>query len=225
MNAPLTTLVDARWVDKAGTTTFSRALLQGLAEVAPPGRWLLWGPAAMVAPALWPGAVHVPTSVDPVAWFGQRSALRVPRADLVFHPHQTRPYHRWPAATCVLDLIQLQNPYHPVGAAKALRVRLAVRAARSLFTISRSVRDELVSTFGGDASAITVLDLPVGAAAAARVAARRRSLPPERYILSVGAFFPHKNHRRLIQAFARTRFAANALCNSVLVVAERSTGG
>jgi glycosyltransferase involved in cell wall biosynthesis len=202
-----TTLVDARWLHKSGTTTFSRSLLQGLAEVGPPGRWILWGPAAMTDVA-WPGAVRVQTDVDPAALFGQRSVLRVPRADLVLHPHQTRPLHRIPAASCVLDLIQLQHPVAAVRAAKALRLRLSVRAARALFTISKSVRDELAAAFALDPSTITVLHLPVDAAAAARVAARRAVEPPGRHLLSIGRFCAHKNLRRLVQAFARTRFAA-----------------
>jgi len=136
MNDTPTTVVDARWIDKAGTTTFSRSLLEGLADVRPPGRWVLWGPEAMIGPILWPGVVHVPTTVDPSAWFGQRSAFRVPRGDLILHPHQTRPWHRLPAATCVLDLIQLQDPRAAIRAAKAVRLRAAVRAARLLFTIS-----------------------------------------------------------------------------------------
>jgi glycosyltransferase involved in cell wall biosynthesis len=203
-----TTLVDARWIGKLGTTTFSRSLLQGLAEVRPPGNWLLWGPPEMTD-VHWPEAVRLPTTVDPTAWFGQRSLLRVPRADLVLHPHQTRPLHRMPAASCVLDLIQLRHPVALVREAKALRLRLSVRAARALFTISASVRDQLASEFDVDPSAVTVLRLPVDEAAAARVAARRATGPRGRYLLSLGRFFPHKNLRRLIQAFSGTRFASS----------------
>lgn len=158
----------------------------------------------MVAPG-WPGATHVPTSVDPVAWFGQRSAFRVPTADLAFHPHQTRPAHRIPAASCVLDLIQLQEPFAPLRLAKALRLRASVRAARRLFTIASSVRDELVADFGAEPASVTVLHLPVDREVAARVAARRA---PAGYLLAVGRFDRHKNLPRLVEAFRRTRFAA-----------------
>lgn len=164
----------------------------------------------MVGPA-WPGAVHVPTTVDPVAWFGQRSAFRVPPADRALHPHQTRPLHRIPAASWVLDLIQMQHPSRPIRTAKALRLRAAVRAAQALFTITSVVRDELISEFGADPASVTVLHLPVDEAAAARVAALRShpSGPsPGRYILAVGRFDRHKNLPRLVQAFTRTRFAA-----------------
>jgi glycosyltransferase involved in cell wall biosynthesis len=202
-----TTLVDARWANNAGTTTFTRALLRGLAEVDPPGRWLLWGPPGMVH-GQWPGAVHLPTSVDPAAWFGQRSALRVPRADLVLHPHQTRPVHRMPAASCVLDLIQMRHPVAPVRRAMALRLRASVRAACVLFTISGSVRDQLTAELGVEPGSVTVLHLPVDAEAAARTAVLRRSRPPERVLLAIGRFRWHKNLRRLVQAFARTRFAS-----------------
>ncbi|MGI8806664.1 MAG: glycosyltransferase [Acidimicrobiales bacterium] len=202
-----TTLFDARWDHHAGATTFTRLLLHGLAEVAPPGRWLLWGPAAMVGPG-WPGSTHVPTRADPASWFGQRSALHVPRADRAFHPHQTRPVHRIPAASCILDLIQLQHPSAPLRLAKELRLRASVRAARVLFTITSSVRDELISRFGVEPSSVTVLGMPVDRDVAARVAARRSAAPQERYLLAVGRFDRHKNLPRLVDAFARTRFAA-----------------
>jgi glycosyltransferase involved in cell wall biosynthesis len=167
------------------------------------------GPAA----ATWPGAEAVVTSVNPVAWFGQRSVGRVPPADRAFHPHQTRPLHRIPAASCVLDLIQLQDPFPPLRLAKALRLRASVRAARALFTITSSVRDELVADFGVDPASVTVLRLPVDPAASARVAAARataprRPRPSAPYLLALGRFDPHKNLPRLIAAFARTRFAA-----------------
>lgn len=161
----------------------------------------------MVGPG-WSGAVHVPTAVDPAAWFGQRSVLAVPQADRAFHPHQTRPLHRLPAASCILDLIQLDHPSPAIRTAKALRLRASVRAARVLFTISSSVRDQLVGTFGVDPASVTVLELPVDADASARIAARRSATPPRRVIVAVGRFDRHKNLARLIEAFSHTRFAS-----------------
>lgn len=203
-----TTLVDARWSSHAGVTTVTRLLLRGLAEVAPPGRWLLWGPASIVGPG-WPGAVHVPTAVNPAAWFGQRSLLRVPQADRALHLHQTRPMHRIPAASFVYDLIQLQGPSWPIRMAKGLRLRASVRAARVIFAIAPSVRDRLVSELGVDPGSVTMVELPVDADAAARVRRRRGSPPPERYVLAVGRFDRHKNLPRLVEAFTGTRFAAS----------------
>ena len=202
-----TALLDARWLGMGGVGTFTRSLLRGLAQVEPGGRWVVWGPPA-AGEELWPGSVHVPCAVSPTAWFGQRSALRIPPADLVLHPHQTRPLHRRPAAVCVHDLIQLRHPSPPVRVGKALRLGHSVRSAATLFTVSPSVRSELVDRFGIDEASITVLHQPVDAAAAGRIAARRAIAPPRRIIVAVGRFTPHKNHRRLVQAFTRTRFAA-----------------
>lgn len=201
-----TTLFDARWAHHAGATTFTRLLLRGLTELQPPGRWLVWGPAAMMGTG-WPGAIHVPTSVNPAAWFGQRSIFSVPRADRAFHPHQTRPVHGIPAASCILDLIQLRDPSRPVRMAKELRLRASVRAARVLFTITSSVRDELISDFGVEPDSVTVLGMPVDHELPTRVAARRASTPPGRYIVAVGRFDHHKNLPRLVEAFTATRFA------------------
>lgn len=203
----MTTVLDARWLGKGGAGTFTRSLVSGLGEVRPEGRWLLWGPADF-AHAVWPGAVHVPTDVDPAAWFGQRCAFRVPCADMVLHPHQTRPVHRLPAATCVLDFLQLLHPSPVVREAMLLRLRLSIHAASALFTISSGVRDRLIADFHVDPASVTLLHLPVDAEAANRVAARRAAAPPQRVVLAVGRFAPHKNHRRLIDAFVDTRFAA-----------------
>lgn len=158
---------------------------------------------------LWPAADHVPTTVDPVSWFGQRSVLQVPAADRALHPHQTRPLHRIPTASCVLDLIQLEEPNPVLRMAKAMRLRASVRAARAVFTITAGVRDDLVGRFGVDPDHIVVLHLPVDRESAARVLARRRSQEAsERYVLAVGRFDHHKNLRRLVEAFTQTRFAA-----------------
>jgi len=155
----------------------------------------------------WPGATHVPTSVDPAAWLGQRSTFSVPRADQAFHPHQTRPLHGMPAASCILDLIQLQDPSRPVRVVKEVRLRASVRAARVLFTINASVRAELIAGFAVEPESVIVLDMPVDHEMPARVAARRASAPQGRYVVAVGRFDHHKNLGRLVEAFTATRFA------------------
>lgn len=209
---PSPVLLDARWVGKGGTGTFTISLLQGLGEVVPPEPWLIWGPPS-VARCTWPGATFVATSVDPAAWAGQRAAMRVPGARMVVHPHQTRPLHLFPAASCVLDLIQMQHPSAAIRALMTVRLTAVVRVARVLFTISGSVKSQLAGRFGIDPGSVTVLPVPVDAAAAGRVAAQRasseRSGRTDRYVLSVGRFARHKNYRRLVDAFGRTRFAAS----------------
>ncbi|HEX2576650.1 MAG TPA: glycosyltransferase [Aquihabitans sp.] len=200
-------VLDARWIAKGGTGTFTASLLEGLAHHRPDG-WAVWGPPA-VRDRLWPGAAFVPGDADPAGAFGQRDAFRVPPGRLVLHPHQTRPAHRYPAASCVLDLIQLEHPSPAVRVAMAARLRRTVRAARILFTISEEVRHQLVDAYRVDPADVTVLHLPVDDAAARRIAARRAAGPPRgRYLVAVGRFAPHKNHRRLVEAFVASRFAA-----------------
>lgn len=210
-------VVDARWWDRNGTGSFTRALVRGLAEVQPTGRWLLWGPPAADQPG-WLASRHVRTTEDPSALLGQRQAWRVPAGDLVFHPQQIRPIHGRTTASCVLDLIQLHQARGPVD--RHLRrawLHATVRAADALFTIAPSVRDALADEVGVDPATITVLHLPVDRAAADRVAAARlapgrdpaqRADGSRRPLLAVGRGKAHKNHRRLVEAFASTRFAA-----------------
>lgn len=161
----------------------------------------------MVGPG-WPGTIHVPTNVNPASWFGQRSLFSVPRADRVLHPHQTRPVHGIPAASCILDLIQLQHPSHLVRLAKSARMRASVGVARTLFVITSSVGHELIADFGVDPASVVMLRLPVDGDVAARIASRRAAARTDGYLLAVGRFDRHKNLPRLIEAFGRTRFAA-----------------
>ncbi|MCU1498327.1 MAG: glycosyl transferase group 1 [Acidimicrobiales bacterium] len=207
-------VLDARWWDVGGTGAFTRSLFRGLSARRPDHHWTVWGPAA-VPMERWPGARLVPTDVGPARWFGQRQAFRVPPADLVVHPHQTRPAHTRPAATCVLDLIQLQHPNRAVRVAMAQRLALTVRRASVLFTIAPSVRDQLVSEHGVDPACVHVLHLPVDRSRARIIEARRSFRRAQeggaapRVLLGIGHFVPHKNHRRLVEAFAATRFAAS----------------
>ncbi len=205
--APPMTVLDARWLHKGGTGSFTRSLLAGLADRQPEG-WTIWGPHDC-ADLLWPGARLVRTGIDPASAFGQRSVGQVPRGDLVFHPHQTRPFHRQLAASCILDLIQLDHPNPILRAGLASRLALTVRSATTLFTIADVVRDQLVDRYAIDADAVTVLRLPVDEAAAARVRALRASTPPRRQLVAIGRFARHKNQARLAEAFGRTQFAAH----------------
>ncbi|QXC62949.1 glycosyltransferase [Aquihabitans sp. G128] len=206
-------VLDARWWDVGGTGSFTRSLFRGLAEVEPGDGWTVWGPSH-VPVADWRGARLAPTGIGPARWFGQREAFRVPDAAVVVHPHQTRPAHARPAASCVLDLIQLQHPNRAVRQAMRARLALTVRRAEVLLTIAPSVRDQLVAELGADAEQVHVLHLPVDRTAAAAVEARRAAMrlegrrAPARALVAIGHFAPHKNHRRLIEAFAASRFAA-----------------
>ena len=89
---------------------------------------------------------------------------------------------------------------------KAARLAATVHAARALFTISTSVRDELVARFkvirNGDGASP-----PCGRRRQEPGGGPPRRSTSGRRIVSIGRFTPHKNHRRLIDAFARTRFA------------------
>lgn len=205
-------MLDARWWNIDGTGSFTRALARGLRDVRPGGEWTIWGPGT-AGVAAWHGSTHQRTEVDPARWLGQRQAFRVPGADLVIHPHQIRPAHSSPAASCVLDLIQLRQGSRPVRQLRRSWLRATARSAEVLFTIAPSVRDEMAAELGLDPARICVLHLPVDGASTARVRAQRAVLdaaprPGRRPLVAIGRAAPHKNHRRLVEAFAASRFAA-----------------
>ena len=200
-------VLDARWLGKGGAGTFTALLIEGLAELRPPG-WTVWGDRQL-RDHLWPGAGFVECGHDPATAFGQRSVLAVPPASLVVHPHQTRPWHRLPVASCVLDLIQLDLHRPPVRQLMAARLHQTVRAADVLFTISTQVRSKLVERYRIDPEEITVLQLPADRAAADRIAHLRHVGHLQRqYVVTVGRLAAHKNHRRLMTGFRASRFAA-----------------
>ena len=205
-------VLDARWWHINGTGAFTRALVRGLAEVHPSGRWIVWGPPA-AGELAWPGCEHRCSVADPASVLGQRQAFRVPHGDLVIHPHQIRPVHRRPAASCVLDLIQLEHAGIGTRRLREQWLQTTIEHAAVLFAIAPSVRDRLVTEHGVDPSGIHVLHLPVDASAAARVRAGRAAVPmadrtTRRPLVAVGRAAPHKNHGRLVEAFANSQFAA-----------------
>jgi alpha-1,3-rhamnosyl/mannosyltransferase len=213
--------LDARKIDDFGIGTY----IQGLLEALPAGG----RPEALVA-YLPPG--RAPSPEEAAAW-GSRArwrpvtarnysvgelwqlalAARRDRADLFHAPHYVcPPILPCPAVVTVHDLIHLRFPprhRHPVAPLYArLMLRLAVRRARRLITVSESTRRDLVERLGAAPERIRVIPNGVGApfgpaAASPRpdpVLARLGATPP--YFLFVGNPLPHKNVVGLLDAFA-----------------------
>jgi len=70
-NADGPMLVDARWLGIGGPGRVAEHLLQGLHDLAPPGRWVVWGPDG-VDVHLWSNATRVPNRHHPKALYSQR---------------------------------------------------------------------------------------------------------------------------------------------------------
>src|SRR5262245_6162139 len=213
--------LDARKIDDFGIGTYVQGLLDGLPAVGqpealvaylPPGRAPSTSAAAgWGARAQWRHVTARAYSVGEL-WQLARAARR-DRADLYHAPHYVcPPILPCPAVVTIHDLIHLRFPprhRHVVAPLYArVMLRLAVRRARRLVTVSESPRRDLVERLGARPDRIRVI--PNGVAAAFRPAdaperrnaalAARGAEPP--YFLFVGNPLPHKNVTGLLDAFA-----------------------
>jgi alpha-1,3-rhamnosyl/mannosyltransferase len=212
--------LDARKIDDFGIGTYIQGLLEALPAVGqpealvaylPPGRSPGAFAAAWGARALWRSVAARPYSLREL--WQLALAARRDRADLYHAPHYVcPPWLPCPAVVTVHDLIHLRFPVrhrHPLAPAYArLMLRLAVRRARRLITVSESTRRDLVERLGARAERIRVIPNGVGApfGPADRPGAGEpmlRELGVSRpYLLFAGNPLPHKNVARLLDAFA-----------------------
>ena len=200
-------LLDCRWLGMGGAGRATELLLRSLAELQPPGDWLLWA-APQTPPCTWPGAKLVEGRHSPKALLGQREAFAAPAHDLAVYPHQYRPLRPGASVTLIHDTIPLRlNGTPPGRALKRLFLRLVARRSTHLLTVSAFSRDCLVRDLGVSPDKVTVLRYPADLAMAARVRALRGQVTPRAAVLFVGRFSPHKNLPRLLAAFPRTAFA------------------
>ena len=218
---PMKVAIDARKVDDFGIGTYIQGLLEALPAVGqpetlvaylPPGR----APAATTA-AAWGGrALWRPVSAGAYSvreLWQLALAARRDRVDLYHAPHYVcPPWLPCPAVVTVHDLIHLRFPVrhrHPLAPLYArVMLRLAIRRARRLVTVSESTRRDLVEQLGATPARIRVIPNGVGApfapaegpgAADAELDQLGVTRP---YFLFAGNPLPHKNIPRLLEAFA-----------------------
>ncbi len=182
-------------------------LLRGLGIVRPRHRFVLWGPPEIETWA-WPGTEVVTRESDPSRGRGQRDALAVPRCDLAVFMHQQRPLRPVPALTVIHDTIAL----HIAASAldrwlKRAFLRRAAAMSRAVITSTDYAKRCIQRDLGVDADRVSVLPLPADHELAQRVGDLRRHHPVVDRALFVGWFGPHKNLRRLLDAFPRSGFA------------------
>jgi glycosyltransferase involved in cell wall biosynthesis len=219
--------LDGRKLHDFGIGTHIRGLLEAFAVLGVPEELIVYRrpgapvPAALerAAPIQWRSEAAPPYSFREL-W---RLAVRVrrDRAQLFHTPHYVcPPLLPCPAVVTVHDLIHLRFPARGrPGATLYARVmlRLAVRRAARLITVSEATRRDLVAWLGARPERIRVI--PNGVAPgfqpaedpARRDAALARLGVTGPYWLFVGNPLPHKNVPRLLEAFAGLPADAGAL--------------
>ncbi len=210
--------LDARKLDDFGIGTYIRALLAEFAAMGCPEELVVY--AAPTHPTPPPAvAGRIEWRVEPARPYSAaelwRLALRARRDRVsLFHaPHYVcPPVLPCPAVITIHDLVHLRFPVgyrHPLAPLYALvMLRLAVRRAARLITVSEASRRDLEARLGADTRRIRVI--PNGVAPEFRpvpgFGASDATLAPlgvtAPYFLFVGNPLPHKNLGRLLDAFA-----------------------
>jgi len=205
-------LVDARWLGIGGPGRVAQHFLQGLHEIEPPGRWVIWGPEA-VRPYLWDDAVRAPNRFHPKAWYSQREypGPRSFRPRAAYYAHHLRP--GWRIAPVEVTTVHDTIPFrYPPSRALAPLMRAYIRwmARRSTLVVTDSEfsKASLQEDLGLPADRIVVLALAIDHDAAGRVRTLRSAAPRAERVMFVGRDAPHKNLDRLVRAFASSAFGA-----------------
>lgn len=204
-----------------GRATFH--LAQALAETAPTWRFtFLTQPQAVntrydqAALARRPNVTLHPVPQGIFSWQEQITLPRaLPPGDLIHFPYYIYPYFsRRPTVVTIYDIISHRYPaYLPSPVHRAIfeiTTRLALARATHVLTLSAAAADDLQRVYGVPAAALTVTPAAADArfqpAASADIRALRQRLAlPEHYVLCLGANKPHKNLRRLVEAWGKLK--------------------
>jgi glycosyltransferase involved in cell wall biosynthesis len=209
-----------------GTETYARALVRELGR-DPRGERVTVLANDRVAAALEPPhpPVHVVetyrTGDSPATrLLAMSSALLAPRVvardvppgiDVVHHP-VTIPIPRVPEAARVVSLNDVQHHELPEFFSRGERTfrrfayDRAARRADHVLTLSEHARGQIVARLGIDAADVTAIPCAVDHERFAPAPDEHdAALPPlpERFVLYPANLWPHKNHARLLRAFAR----------------------
>ncbi len=146
----------------------------------------------------------------PASQWRMRRAIAAARADVFHATYWAGPY--WPGVPTVATVYDLITHHAPGGVSRAraallgLALRLALRGARHVLTISDASRRDIVAAYGLAPERVTATPLAVDGRfrpmdGDAVAALRNRLGLAQRYVLFVGINKPHKNLGTLIDAW------------------------
>ncbi len=211
--------LDARKLHDFGIGTYIRGLLDEFVALGVPEQLVVYLPAGATWPVAPGGIGRVECRIEAARPYSLTELWRLAldarrdRAELFHAPHYVcPPFLSCPAVVTVHDLIHLRFPEqrrHRLGPHYArVMLRLAVRRAARVITVSESTRRDLETWLGADPRRIRVIRNGVApqfrpaddvAALDAPLAALGVTPP---YWLFVGNPLPHKNLGRLLDAVA-----------------------
>jgi glycosyltransferase involved in cell wall biosynthesis len=219
----LSVVIDCRWLGYSGVGRVTELFLEGLSELAPQGRWTLWGPPT-VARYRWPDATVRPAEGSPLRWAAQHDALSVPNGDVVLWLHAVRPLTKRRCVVLVHDLIPLHwSPSAPARAAWRQFMRRSCRTASNVVTYSKATRDLLINDLRIQPDAM--ISLPVDVVRSQRVRSMRsRDKNTSPSLLYIGQVKPHKNVPRAVQGYLSSEFCKRGGVFTIVAGAATRSG-
>lgn len=200
--------IDCRWLGYSGVGRVLSSLLSGLQALVPPGRWALWGPAAVEA-HVWAGASWHRNDEPPLRRWGQQSAFDLPRAHVVVFPHLVRPLAvRGRAVVIAHDTIPVR---HAPTALRRVGMRAiyaaSVHTAWRVMAYSDATERRLRADLRLRPASVRRIELPWSTQLVEAVR-RQRVEPAVDQLLYIGLDRPQKNLDRALIAFASSSFAS-----------------
>lgn len=201
-NAPFTAAVDARFIFASGIGVYLRSSLREIMRQAPEIRFrLLVSPRDLQkVQELFPGAAIVENPLSPLGAANLFDRVRAASgAHVLWIPHFNFPLRFRGRTLVTLHDISIRHRRLAGSTAAYLYSRLVfpflARKAGMIICDSEATRRDFLSYYKRKGSLITI---PLGIAQRTSAA---RSLHDRPYILAVGNVKPHKNLRRLVEAF------------------------
>lgn len=164
-----------------------------------------------------PGPMAVMANSMKNALLSQDKGALFDQVDIVISPIYST-YLLASAVPYVFTLHDLQEKYYPQNFSLAQRIwrhatnRLLINRAAAVICESNYVKQDIVKFFGAQENNIFVVPAPPAISHQDYSFSpeqlsdiRRKYRLPEKYLFYPAQFWPHKNHLRLVQAFARLR--------------------
>ncbi|MCS6933884.1 MAG: glycosyltransferase family 4 protein [Chitinophagales bacterium] len=216
-----------------GLGVYARALLSGMFSEFPEHEYFLFSPKAdehLLQQLQGAFKLCLPQGlinrIFPALWrsVGANPQLRSLRTDIYHGLSNELPFavhrHTRAAVVTIHDLIFLKNPEQYFVADRIIyhiKTRYAAKCAAKIIAVSNETKKDLIERYKISDEKIEVIypaadtrfEVPVTADEIQRVKSKYNL--PQRYLLHVGAFFPRKNHIRLLDAFHKIHRDTDAM--------------
>ncbi|MBN2227221.1 MAG: glycosyltransferase family 4 protein [candidate division Zixibacteria bacterium] len=198
--------VDARMIRASGIGSYLRHILPLLVSIKPDFTWHILGDTNDLQSESWAESdnIRLIDCRSRVYSIAEQYALpgKIPRCDLLFSPHYVVPLpYRSPMLVTIHDVFHLAEENQDKTMFRSAYARLmmssALNKAKRVMTDSRFTKDEMIKYNLPHTEKVRVVYLGVD------LPEHRADHVDGRYLLYVGNVKPHKNIRRMIDAYKR----------------------